>query len=1146
MFDALSEMPALSLVLKFLTASTLLMGSVWLLEKLGALKAPDLAELAWKLAVAGSFVALLPVGDWLNNPVTINHAPTRELVDEFNEGRPLAGMLPTLETVGGKREPASLTAPTSEGDLTLTAPTTDTPMEFGPGPVTDSETIMAEEKTITLWDILADLRTKDLAALMWAVPAAIALMLLMTAYVAAVKGLGSRKRVDAEDQANQTLRSICVAVDIKHVPYLSRSSDIKSPVCLPRREICLPDWAFDDLPEEELKSLLAHEVGHMVRRDPLMLMVMQFLSRLFFIQPLFMVARKRLTDLAELAADEWAATKTQDARSVAAALYTCATKIHNNRNIQWGLAMAGNNSMLKTRVERLVTSDKIPFRKAGIGAKSTMAAGLLAISLGLPSIQFADALSVAMPEEGENWVFMPEDEIDAKIAEMAKEYEPEVLVSRIKVAQLAKLKEQLRSVGPVPELDFAERLETVTTLEEAREMLTEVSVHHAEILSKRDIRTLERSLAEAEVVIAQAAAEAERAAELARAELEVAAETMRSVNVTRHDGTDRESGNMVWSDKGRTLRVNWDGRFRLNEDDTQVEWISKGGDLEISTKGEGPRRRIRFDENDGEIEITYWVDRDRTNFGQADKKWLEDALLMLVREMGLNADERVARFLKKGGPDAVIKEMGQIESDYVTRIYSRHLTDQADLTSKQIGKLVDRLAKIDSDYEMRLALLTLLEEKQMGDKVMPKVLKAAGSIDSDYEMRLLLAPYIQRFGLDARLVDDLLDLAATLESDYELRLLLTASLHDQEMSKKNIEKFVQLAADKIESDYELRLLLSAFADQYGKSRKATTVVLDAIARIESDYEKRLALGMIVHEGAFEKKDWFKVIETAAAIEGDYEKRLALTVIISKMPKGEDIRQAFDKAVATIESDYERELLTGAREGKVATPAVAPKPKAAERVTANASARATAKATATARVSRAARAEVAPRPERTIRLVGYGERLQRYEGGIDAIEQKNCGRNCVLNHPAFKGLERYDLLSMVGRMVDAGVKVRGVDVPNYHVAITSLKLDHPLAAINHTIASSANNGTGLSNVSGMSNRGVATATLTIMDANGELIRTLEIDTINPVSDYRVAGLNFRGYHGSDLTRLAARLSDEIAYNLAVQAGWDARTKRVASN
>lgn len=789
MFEPFTDIPALTLVLKFLIASSLLLSTIWGLEKLGVFKTPDLAELAWKLAIAGSFLALLPVGDWLSSPIRVEHQRTAALVQEFNEGRPLADLF----------MPQALPEDKAEKPV---------PTEQNMARATDSETEITHTGTElpAFTGMLASLRTKDLAGLLWVTLAGLALALLGVAYVGAVKGLGSRTRVAPEDRPNLILRDICAQTGIKHVPYLSRSSDITSPVCLPRKEICLPDWAFDDLPEAELKSLLAHEVGHMVRRDPLMLMVLQALSRLFFFQPLFVLAKKRLNAIAELAADEWAATHTEDARSVAAALYTCATKIQKKQNIQWGLAMADNKSMLRARVERLIGSEAQPFKRAGKGAKAALATGLLTVTLGLPSIQFADAL-MAHPPEGSEIGDIPD----------------------------------VPDVPEIPEGAF----------------VTDIEMPEP------------------------------------------------SISISSNEDGKNKSGNVVFSNNNKELKASWDGPFTLNQDETDVAKLEGDTTLTIRSRDGSSKHKIRFENDGGKLSRTYWRNGKKAEFDKTAQTWLASTLQVLVRETGLNAEKRVERMLKQGGVAAVLKEMKQIESDYVFGLYSRHLTNQAELSKKELTQLISLMERLEGDYGKRLALLGLLDQKAMDASMLPKVMKVAEDIESDYELRLLLTPYIDRFGLTEKEAKSLLKIAKSIESDYEMRLLLTAAFDDADISKSNLETLTELATSEIESDYEFRLLLSAFVKQFGKSREATELALEAIGNIDSDYEKRLALGAVTNHGLFNNKSWIMAIEAAITISSDYEKRLALSAIKRRLPDDKKVQKAFSEAVDSISSDYER-------------------------------------------------------------------------------------------------------------------------------------------------------------------------------------------------------------------------------------------------
>ena len=53
------DLPIIGLFKKFMIASTCLLGGVWLMEKIGIINTPDIAEMAWKLAIAASFIAIL-------------------------------------------------------------------------------------------------------------------------------------------------------------------------------------------------------------------------------------------------------------------------------------------------------------------------------------------------------------------------------------------------------------------------------------------------------------------------------------------------------------------------------------------------------------------------------------------------------------------------------------------------------------------------------------------------------------------------------------------------------------------------------------------------------------------------------------------------------------------------------------------------------------------------------------------------------------------------------------------------------------------------------------------------------------------------------------------------------------------------------
>ena len=915
------DLPVLGLFMKFMIASTVLMGSVWLLEKVGVINSPDMSETAWKFAIAASFISLLPVSLTPNSltipieqtfateygavtPGQTNRTPQNERRDSVRDRRPTLQAPPQAEE---PRERPVLVAPIQG--------TVDVPQEQA-DPVVRDDASATPTLPIGATETEAPSNASPSLDILligtWIGLALIALGALVASYFRAVKSLGDRERVPAEHHANRTLRALCEQVDIKHVPYLTRSSAINSPVCLPRREICLPDWAFEDMDEKALDSLIAHELAHMLRRDPVMMIFTQTLCRVFFFQPLFALARRRLEDNAELAADQWAATHLSTAKAVATALYTCTQKITEKRQLQWGLAMAGDKSILKQRVERLLKADGSSFSNAGRLKRGGLAAALLVAVLSVPSIEFATAMTAAHPHEEEL------EERRAKRERLAREN-----------ADLHRALAEARSDRDSVHLSERQRRDIERAIEDARRAgeegarisqevqealqeafrdgdhnfeelsrLGERLGHLGEIIGEETVRAVTEA-AEIAAITAEATAEATAAA----------VEASMEASMHRIEAFDNgRSGNMQWNDDDYSVRLNWDGRFDLSDDEKSIKRITRGGTLNIRTDDKGDRRRIRIESNRGEMETTYWVDGERQTYDADGEKWLADTLALLIRRTPIAIEDRIERYLEQGGTKLALKRFEELESDYVKRVYATVLVDEVDLSERDVKRLFKSFKSVESDYEVRLFLATLASEGLITKDLLDDVLDLSKEIESDYELRLMLTPLMSEFAIDDKNMKQILERAASIESDYELRLLLSALMAEGNLSRKNQKLFIK-AAETIESDYELRLALTLFAHQADLDENTTEELFDAIGKIEGDYERRLALSSLIDQGDMNDTNWLKAIKLAEAMDGDYEKRLILSQIRDDMPSDNKLENAYMKAVESIDGEDERAFLT---------------------------------------------------------------------------------------------------------------------------------------------------------------------------------------------------------------------------------------------
>jgi Zn-dependent protease with chaperone function len=143
---------------------------------------------------------------------------------------------------------------------------------------------------------------------------------------------------------------------------LTSSESLTSPVALGirRSEICLPTRALEQMDERSLESMLAHELAHHLRRDPLTLTLWHLLEIFLFLQPLNRWARHRWQELAEYRSDAIAARLMGDGLPLARCLTEVAgwmIEARRSRAPSLSPGMATRPSTLALRVARLCRPD---------------------------------------------------------------------------------------------------------------------------------------------------------------------------------------------------------------------------------------------------------------------------------------------------------------------------------------------------------------------------------------------------------------------------------------------------------------------------------------------------------------------------------------------------------------------------------------------------------------------------------------------------------------------------------------------------------------------------------------------------------------------------------------------------------------------
>jgi bla regulator protein blaR1 len=360
-------------LLTYALHSTLLLGLAWLASGPLARRSIRLEELAWRAALLGALATstFQVATGWhpaatFRLPLAVAATPTSPVP------------APIVSIPLYKEEVASTTqapaAPVAQEALTESAPSISLALE-SPASTPVPEAARPSAGPRWLQGLIA----------CWALAAFLLTLRLAFAHLGLRHRLRSRLEV-VDGTLARILARLAPAAGLARPIKLSCSHELPVPVALGvlRPEIAVPPRVLSHLSAGEQESLLAHELAHLVRRDPAWLVAGQLLASLLFFQPLNWVARRRLREISELLCDEWAVGRTGEPLSLARCLAEVA---------QWSLepvrllpvpGMADRPSNLGRRIHRLLDGERPGARlpRWGLAALAVLLLSVAAVAPG--------------------------------------------------------------------------------------------------------------------------------------------------------------------------------------------------------------------------------------------------------------------------------------------------------------------------------------------------------------------------------------------------------------------------------------------------------------------------------------------------------------------------------------------------------------------------------------------------------------------------------------------------------------------------------------------------------------------------------------------------------------------------------------------
>ena len=321
MIDTLSS-AVLAWLLTYLIHSTALLVLAWGITRV-RIWSPGATDLFWKAALVGGLVSA-------SVQLALEHRPAGSVSIASTALAPT----PAWSAHAARAEPVARSA--SEGSAAIEAASPAMPLAT-PGAATPADALPVPGIAVTLWALIG-----------------LGLALTYAARRLILVGrIGDRTAV-LDGRLIAELEQLTHDAGLRRRPRLTSTTRISSPIALGTAEICLPESALTELDLEQQRSMLAHELAHLARRDPIWLAFASLVERVMWIQPLNRLARRRIVTSAEFLCDEWAVRRTGSGVALARCLAQVAEWIQASPLGVPVAGMAEERSLLVSRVEKLL------------------------------------------------------------------------------------------------------------------------------------------------------------------------------------------------------------------------------------------------------------------------------------------------------------------------------------------------------------------------------------------------------------------------------------------------------------------------------------------------------------------------------------------------------------------------------------------------------------------------------------------------------------------------------------------------------------------------------------------------------------------------------------------------------------------------
>jgi beta-lactamase regulating signal transducer with metallopeptidase domain len=728
-------------------------------------------------------------------------------------------------------------------------------------------------------------RAQSIIVVVWAL-GALAMMLRLFGGWVLTRRLATRATSAVSPAVDAAARAIAARLHVRRAVAILESNAVAVPTLIGwiTPVVLLPAAALAGLTPDQLRAILAHELAHVRRHDYLVNLLQSVVETLLFYHPATWWVSARVRAEREHCCDDLALEVCGDRLVYASALAEL-TALGGSR----GLALAATDGPLLHRVRRILggpRSVREPAPAWPLLALVIVIAGTGSFTAGTQQ----PAMTLAATSTAQLFAASPAAVVPAWVRPPSPP--PAASADRTVPESDQAAAEPQRKAEPAWRLATADEIRAV--LEKLRQGQWQLGpwkwnprIGHVEPPAP---------------LPAPLPANAEW---VRQSQLQLAASIAASLPAPPpQDVGSRGSGNFSWSNDNEKFSVRWTGGFRLSDDEKDIEWIEDGATLTI-TDGVVLTSRLELRGRGAGIERQYWHNGQRRDYDPEGRAFLGAALDKMIRRSGAFAKQRVARFLKRGGPDAVLAEIDRLDnSSYVRRVYYGELLTQAPPSDALLDRVLRRVPlELKSDHDKATLLTQAAQSPGMNDSHRVAIARAAQTISSDYEQRRTLTAILNTQPLAPAVAAAVLDASDSIGSSHDRSVLLLAVVEHGGLTPATTPAF--MAQLQGMSSYDQRRVLVAVSANAAVPGAVVVEAVRAAGAIPSSHDQSTALIGLIDRGGVTDASADAFFEAAGRITSAHDLSRVLLRLLERRDGGARVIEGALRTAPKISNGYNR-------------------------------------------------------------------------------------------------------------------------------------------------------------------------------------------------------------------------------------------------